>query len=125
MDATTDARFTPRRRDPWFNRVDAALPPPCRLRPRDPDEADFLREIGTPAELIGPVPERDELDAIRAVLDQRLPNIQAVERWLWYEPSEIADGRPPVALLLENGFDRVFAAADALPRRAAAGSLRP
>ena len=125
MDATTDARLTPRRRDPWFDRVDAALPPPCRLRPRDPDEADFLREIGTPAELIGPVPERDQLDAIRAVLAQRLPDPQAVERWLWYEPNKIADGRPPVALLLEDGFDRVLTAVEALPRRAAAGSLRP
>jgi len=119
VDATKDTGArppkAPTRRNPWFNQVDRALPPQRRLRPRDPDEADFLREIGTPEELIGRVPNRGQLVAIRAVLAKRLPDAQAVERWLWYEPSEIADGRPPVALLLENEFERVLAAAEALP----------
>lgn len=44
-----------RRVDPsWVERVNAALPPYRRMKPRDPHEARLLRERGTPEHLIGP-----------------------------------------------------------------------
>jgi hypothetical protein len=45
------------RNEAWARRVDAALGPYRRERPRDSEEAALLREIGTPEELIGPVRE--------------------------------------------------------------------
>lgn len=47
------------RNEAWARRVDRALGPYRRERPRDPEEAELLREIGTPEELIGPVRPRD------------------------------------------------------------------
>lgn len=101
----------------WCARVDAALPPPKRVRPRDPDEADFLRKAGTTEELIGPVPDRSQLAQLRAVLRARLPSDQAVEQWIWRDPHPIAGGLPPAALLVNGRTDDVLAAAQALPLR--------
>ena len=46
----------------WVAKVERALEPALgpyrRERPRDPDEARLLRQIGTPEELIGPVDDR-------------------------------------------------------------------
>jgi hypothetical protein len=39
-------------------RLDASLPPFRRLRLRSPGEAAFLRRIGTPAALVGPIWDR-------------------------------------------------------------------
>jgi hypothetical protein len=44
----------------WVEQVDRALGPYRSERPRDPDEAELLREIGTPEELIGPVRQRSK-----------------------------------------------------------------
>lgn len=44
----------------WVGAVDRALGPCRRERPRDPAEAELLREIGTPEELICPVGEAPE-----------------------------------------------------------------
>jgi hypothetical protein len=64
-----DAWQSARERDAaWCARVDAALPPFQRTRLRDPAEAEFLRSIGTPEELIGPVGTPEEVDAERADL---------------------------------------------------------
>ena len=52
----------------WCATVDAAVPRAPRVQLRDPDEAAFLREIGTPEELIGPVGTAEEVDAQRAEL---------------------------------------------------------
>ena len=41
----------------WVAAVDRALGPYRRERPRDPEEAALLRELGTPEELIGPIRE--------------------------------------------------------------------
>jgi hypothetical protein len=38
-----------------FARLDAGLPPFRRLRLRSPGEAAFLRRIGTPEPLVGPI----------------------------------------------------------------------
>jgi hypothetical protein len=51
----------------WVHYVNELMPPYERKRPRDPDEAEFLRRIGTPDHLIGPVidlglPPRNEED---------------------------------------------------------------
>ena len=42
-------------------RLDAGLPPFRRLRLRSPDEAAFLRRIGTPESLVGPVGSDDSV----------------------------------------------------------------
>jgi hypothetical protein len=84
--------------------IDALLSPPMRLKPRDPDEAEFLRSIGTPDSLIGPVPVREQLEQVRACLVERLGDDQEAEQWLWYRPNGAADGRPPVVLLIEDRF---------------------
>ena len=42
----------------WVELVDRAFGLYRRERPRDPDEAKLLREIGTPERLIGPVEKR-------------------------------------------------------------------
>lgn len=39
----------------WVERVNACLPAYERRRPRDANEAELLRERGTPERLIGPV----------------------------------------------------------------------
>lgn len=39
----------------WVARVNASLPPYERRRPRDAQEAELLRERGTPEHLIGPI----------------------------------------------------------------------
>ena len=45
----------------WADQVLRALPTTRRERPRDADEAELLRELGTPERLIGPVRrDRDE-----------------------------------------------------------------
>jgi hypothetical protein len=49
-------------------RLDAALPPYRRERLRPPGEAQALRELGTPEELIGPVGTDEEVAAQRAEL---------------------------------------------------------
>ena len=45
------------RAEAWAAKVMRALPTTRRERPRDPEEARLLREIGTPEYLIGPVRE--------------------------------------------------------------------
>lgn len=42
----------------WVARVNACLPPYERRRPRDAEEAELLRERGTPEHLIGPTRAR-------------------------------------------------------------------
>jgi hypothetical protein len=42
-------------------RLDAGLPPFRRLRLRSPEEAAFLRRLGTPESLIGPVGSDDSV----------------------------------------------------------------
>jgi hypothetical protein len=39
----------------WIALVDRALPPYERRRPRDAEEAELLRQRGTPERLIGPI----------------------------------------------------------------------
>ncbi len=39
----------------WIALVDRALPPYKRRRPRDAEEAELLRQRGTPERLIGPI----------------------------------------------------------------------
>ena len=53
------------RAEAWAERVLRALPTRARERPRDPEEAALLREIGTPEELIGPVREASEEETHR------------------------------------------------------------
>jgi hypothetical protein len=48
--------------------IDAGLPPYRRERLRAPSEAQFLRELGTPEELIGPVGTDEEVARERAEL---------------------------------------------------------
>ena len=45
------------RSESWAQQVLRALPTRQRERPRDPEEAALLRELGTPEELIGPARE--------------------------------------------------------------------
>lgn len=47
------------RRAPRAARLDAGLPPFRRRRLRSPGEAAFLRRVGTPEELVGPVGSDD------------------------------------------------------------------
>ncbi len=47
------------RAEAWVEQVLRSLPTRRRQRPRDPEEAALLREIGTPEELIGPVRARE------------------------------------------------------------------
>lgn len=47
-------------------RIDAALPPFQRERLRSREEAQFLRSIGTPQNLIGRIASDDEVDRERA-----------------------------------------------------------
>lgn len=49
-------------------RLRAQLPPYRRERLRSEDEAAFLRSLGTPERLIGPVGSDDEVDEERAEL---------------------------------------------------------
>jgi len=49
-------------------RLNAGLPPFRRERPRAPAEARFLRELGTPEQLIGPVGTDEEVEREQAEL---------------------------------------------------------
>lgn len=51
-------------------RIDAALPPFRRERLRSREEAEFLRSIGTPENLIGPVASDDEVERERADMSE-------------------------------------------------------
>lgn len=93
----------------WCEAIDRMLPPPQRLRPRDPDEAELLAEKGTPPELIGPVIDRDQLALIQRLLRKRFDDEQEANQWLWQRGHAGAGDRPPIALLLEGRLDDAIA----------------